>query len=152
MFRSKEGALTKSDMAWLLIRLVGFYLLYAGIVGLITVFVVRSNLQETLSNLPARSKGKINMPIQGLFWTPLLTLGFGIYLTFRGGVIHHVMMSVPGFEMGSTAEIGTEAKSGLDEEEVKQFEAWLEANPTMEKRSPVDLIALFRDSQKAGDV
>ncbi|MGJ8657765.1 MAG: hypothetical protein ACSHX6_15060 [Akkermansiaceae bacterium] len=156
-----QKGVSKSDIGWLLVKLVGVYLVYAGIVGLLTAFVVRSNLEDSMASLSERYKNipkykpaaRASIPFQGIYWIPLMSLGIGGYLLASGRVLHRVLMMVPldsvtvGDKMNDDEEL-VDVK-GLSAVEHGQFKEWLVRNPEMMKRSLVDAVALFRDAQKS---
>jgi hypothetical protein len=156
-----QPSLTKSDVAWLSVRILGLYFFGLGILNLANLLIASGYLPgEFFQRVFSRGV------LQSAFHITL-----GIYGMFFGQSAHQILMGVPQAlirstntnqsnrapELGSTpspwlSEIPQEKrdpKTTLTETESTKFGEWLQKNKTISRRSFEDQIALFRDHQNS---
>lgn len=134
--------LTKEDLAWVLVRLVGAYLLFSGLSAIFGALVGWWNMREVLATLPTARQAPLTSPWRTGLISALAPLAAGLYLITNGRIVHRVLMAVP---PGPTDAIG------LVGEELQEFRTWLERHPELAERPAVDQVALFRDEQARRD-
>ena len=156
-----NSPITKSDLCWVLIKLIGITLIYSAVYAIILGIGIwwEAGARGRLDGYGSYSEG---IPFfETLSLTTLATLVIGIYLLTSGRFVFRILMSVPSepkvFTPSQPSQTTPKPKTepvnsmGLTEREQQAFDKWLEANPDMQNRNPSDQLALFRDAQEAGD-
>lgn len=141
----KKEPLTKNDLCWVLVKLLGAVLVYQAVAGVYAAVVMWMSFDEGVGEVAF-------MTARVLFWSILLPAIFGISLLISGRFLHGWLMMVPLEATGKPVGGDSLAERRLAKEEFEKYQEWLEANPEMMKRDEVDRLALFRDAQKAGEV
>ena len=86
------------------------------------------------------------------FVVSIIPLALGIYLMSSGTILHGWLMSVPSLKRKKAVEEMKLAEKRLSPEEFEKYESWLNSQPNLSRFNEVDLLALFRDAQKRGDL
>lgn len=144
--------MSKSDLSWILVKLLGAILLYFGIASIYGAFVGWMSVREGIEALTESRRGNVLAPVRALCYGALLPLTLGIYLLVSGRLLHRLLLSVPASSMEYSQVPGAIPGIDLPEEELKQFKIWIERNPEYARRPQVDQVALFRDAQAEGKV
>ena len=146
---SMTTTLTKNDLCWVLVKLVGAFLVYSGVAAIYASIVSWWSLSEMFEGLPKRGQGAVWAPVKTLLFGSFLPLALGLRLLSSGTTLHGLLMRVPAGFVGKEVEITSGVELRTKENEA--FKRWLKNNPEMEKRAAADRMALFRDAQKAGE-
>ena len=161
---SKDKPITKSQLCWVLIRLVGLYFLYSGFAMIIPLLVLLGNPGPTFSSFAS-----ISVP------SVLLFIIVGYYLVWNGKTIHRCLMMESNVEppsehsfasneainnqgvepmmrqvpkaSGPKEQVVVDPRTGLTANETTAFAAWIKDNQGFQNRDELDQIALFRDFQ-----
>lgn len=134
-----ENPLTKSQLAWLCIRLIGLFCIFRGAVTLVMAIFGTSILKKPFVN---GSSGSFT-PFLFILLFGFSTVGLialGIYLVKNGQRVHGWLM----FE-GSIQEASVDPETELTEKQTIEFKKWIADNPAIESRDLIDQLALFRD-------
>lgn len=137
---------SKSDGAWLFLRVFGIWLVYTGISALYGPLVSLLVFSEYLEALPIPETASVMAPIKVLLFGALLPLGLGSYCLFSGRGLHDLIMAVPADALVPDGDRKYRS-AGLSELEQAAFIDWLDKNPDMKERDLIDQIATFRSSQ-----
>lgn len=145
--------ITKSELCWVLVKLMGVVLLTWNLASLYEAIVAVWVMEEAFGGIA----GQVPLwaPVKVILVTMLLPIGLGIYLLASGRIVHTILMSVPltvQFEQEKVSKEELIPGINLAGEELKDFKAWIEKNPGLSKRDRADQVALFRDAQKSGEV
>lgn len=163
----REGALTKNDLCWVLVKLMGVVLVYhslAAVAAVAAAWTAWLGIGDNLEELSDENRKKVLWPVKAFLLAGLVQGGVGLRLLVSGSLLHGLLMAVP---LGSPEEAGAPksktqkpkrrsygslAEKRLSEDEFVVFQAWLEDHPEMKRRADIDQLALFRDAQKAGEI
>jgi len=154
-----ENSLTKDQLCWVLIRILGVYLIFQSIIAFVTLAATFVSVGNMSNSIPGIESGDW----MGYLVTPgLLTVTLailGIYLLRSGKAIHDLLMQEPAtsflprkrpqpkIEPDPMDEVDPDTT--LTRRETEAFLKWIESHPEFQKRSRVDQVALFRDAQKS---
>jgi len=160
--------LTKAQLCWVLIRLVGVYLLVQTIVALGALVSAALALAAIFGSTTAGSTASLWSSASqgggtaGLLLSPIISFllqgALGLYLLFRGSTVHRLMMATSApWDFGATPrrpkmkpvdpDDVVDPATTLSRRETREFATWLETHPEHGARSQTDQIALFRDAQ-----
>ena len=148
----ESNGITKSQLAWIILRLLGIYFVYLAANGLFSFFQTVSVMGN--SEFPGFAKSQAGLIIWSVF--SILAHGvFGFYLLKNGNFIHALLMkekpsspfSKGTSKAGTKNSIPTDPETTLTEIETKEFETFLKDNPTLQKLNKPDQVARFRDHQ-----
>ena len=152
-----SSPLTKSDLCWVLVKLIGASFLYAGFAIIFSAALNWQSIKQDFELASAARKASMLVPIKLAIAGSLLPLAVGTYLMKSGGLLYHCLMSVPTFQPmvtkdQSPAKKRRELAPGivLDDHEIEAFHTWLDQHPEFQNRPLVDQIALFRDAWGKG--
>ena len=145
-----SSPLTKSDLCWVLVKLIGAYFVYLGLSGFFTAFISWSIVRETVEMLSGSRRSSAYAPIKAIIAGSLLPLAIGAYLLNSGALLYQCLMSVPIFQPSDRKRRELAPGIVLDNQEIEAFHTWLEQHPEFQNRPLVDQIALFRDAQGSG--
>jgi hypothetical protein len=135
----EKEPLTKSDLCWVVVKVIGVILVYQAI----------ATLGGALFASIAASEGAL---LFSGFVVALFPLLIGLSLLISGTTLHGWLMMVP---LGSaTNPMGGEslAEKRLSSEEYEIYLDWLGGNEEAKDRDEFFRLALFRDAQRRGEI
>lgn len=134
-----ESPLTRSQLVWVLLRLIGLYLCYRAVVGLISYLKIHLATKAWIEGDRAELGSALatNVFLIGF----LLPLGLGLYLLRAGRAVHRLLCAEPGPRARKPPV--------MDEAERERFARWMVAHPEFRQSHPNDQIARFRDVERA---
>jgi hypothetical protein len=130
--------LTKSQLCWVAIRLLGVYFGYSAVMAILTYSSGKLTFGNSVPFLINGSPAGRESGVIYLVFSVGLPFVIGVYLLFGGSLIHRALLSEPNDSFGA---------STLTPREAEDFVNWLKRNPQYAERPEIDQVALFRDSQ-----
>ncbi len=140
-----SSPLSKSDLCWVLVRLVGVSFIYAGFSVLFGAALTWQSFKQDFELASTSRKVSMLKPIKMAVASSLLPLGIGAYLLKSGELLYRCLMFVPGVQTGDRKRRELAPGIVLANHEIEAFHTWLEQHPEFQNRPLVDQIALFRD-------
>ena len=157
--------LTKSDLLWVIVKLIGAYLVYSALAIIWAAFIAKITVDDVFSRVLSKGVENGSTVMTMIASNAVFPLIVGTYLLVSGKLLHRCLMSVPTVqvrkaqssrveETALTEEIVPERRIpgiSLTGDDLDRFEEWLQRNPSMSKRAVADQVALFRDAIQSGD-
>lgn len=154
--------ISKDQLCWVLVRLIGVFFLYQTVVGIFALFSTFSMMGNLGSVNPGNPFGRGSGVLVPLFLVTAFYGAMAFYGLLGGATLHRVLMSEspshpdeisrrkdprPAVPIEPVDPVTT-----LTEGETARFREWLSENPGLTGRLKEDQIALFRDAQKRGEL
>ena len=136
-----ESPLTKHQLCWIIVRVVGFLFLFYGIAillsGLLPWLLYGSGLIQ------------LNRISDAMFLQGLAGLLLAFYFLRRGIWVHRLLMfeSLVPEAMIVLERAPLDVETGLTAEELELFREWRDANPSVNYLKIENQIARYRESQ-----
>lgn len=145
-----SSPLTKSDLCWVLVKLIGASFLYAGFSVIFSAALSWQSIKQDFELANRTRKASMLAPIKLAVASSLLPLAVGTYLLKSGGLLYQCLMSVPSLPPATRKRRELAPGIVLDNDEIEAFHTWLEQHPEFQNRPLVDQVALFRDDRGKG--
>lgn len=145
-----SSPLTKSDLCWVLVKLIGASFLYAGFTIIFSAALSWQSIKQDFELAGSTRKASMLVPIKLAIAGSLLPLAVGAYLLKSGELLYQCLMSVPSFQPATRKRREIAPGIVLDDDEIEAFHTWLEQHPEFQNRPLVDQVALFRDTWGKG--
>jgi len=154
--------ISKDQLCWVLVRLIGVFFLYqtgAGAFALFSMFSMMGNLGSVNPGSPFGSGSGVLGP---LFLVTAFYGAMAFYGLLGGETLHRLLMSESPSHPDETSRRKdhrpavpiepVDPVTTLTEGETARFREWLSENPEHTGRLKEDQIALFRDAQQRGEL
>lgn len=145
-----SSPLTKSDLCWVLVKLVGVSFLYGGFSVLFGTALSWQSVKQDFELASSARKASMLVPIKLAVAGSLIPLAVGAYLLKSGELLYQCLMSVPSFPPAARNRRELAPGIVLDDREIEAFHSWLKQHPEFQNRPLIDQIALFRDAWGKG--
>ncbi len=136
-----ESSLTKSQLCWIIVRVIGLVFLFSGINLVVSAFLpwlfYGSGVLE-----PSGMSGS-------LFLLCVARLSLAYYFLGRGIRVHRLLMfesALPGARIDSE-KAALDSGTGMAAEELELFREWRDANPSINYLKIETQVARYRDSK-----
>ena len=140
-----ESPLSRSQLCWTIIRVIGLFFSFTGLINLV-VFIGAPSLLWILF-------GEVGLPSVSVWIVALLqSLGWlllAFYFLRHGNWVHDLLMfdCVVPQAIPVLKKAPIDPKTGLTAEELEIFREWRDGNPTVRYMEIEDQVAHYRDSK-----
>ena len=136
-----ESPLSKQQLCWIIVRVIGLLFLYGGITSLLSL-----GAPWLLSGSGVQMPTRIS---DALILRGMVSLFLAFYFLRRGIWIHRLLMfeySLPE-AMIVLPRAPLDVETGMTEEELELFREWRDANPAVNYLKIENQVARYRDSK-----
>lgn len=154
--------ISKGQLCWVLVRLIGVFFLYQTVVGVFQFFAAFSMMGNLGSVNPGNPFGKGSGVLGPLFLVTAFYGAMAFYGLLGGATLHRLLMSESPSHPDETSRKRdhrpaipiepVDPVTTLTESDSERFREWLSKNPELKGRLKEDQIALFRDARQSGDL
>lgn len=154
--------ISKDQLCWVLVRLIGVFFLYLTTSGAVGFFSMLSMIGDMGSVNPGNPFGSRSGVLGPLVLVTLFYAAVAGYCLLGGATLHRLLMSESPthpdgppperhYRPAVPAEL-VDPMTTLTQSDSVKFSEWLSEHPELTGRLKEDQIALFRDAQRRGDL
>ena len=136
-----ERPLSKDQLCWIIVRVIGLLFLYGGMSSLVSLFA-----PWLLFGSDVKMSSRIS---DALFLEGLVLLCLAFYFLRRGIWIHRLLMFEYALPEATIVlqRAPLDVETGMTEEELELFREWRDANPSVNYLKIEKQVARYRDFQ-----